>query len=343
MRSYPAHRQVEMIGNAAKVRGLPAAMISFSDHESRAFLCLPVLLRNLLNPFALAVTARSHPEARLLLIRDFLTVPLLLGVPFLWQRRGALMFVLNHNIQSAHNRLRDRLALRFLLRCGFRFLCLESEQGLIDLGLRYTRSQVLTLPLGVSPDLRLMPRSTKSAGPVIGLIGHMRPEKGYSRLADFLEEALRSGQLNGQVLVGSPDQDVLSDAHGRGFSTMDTTSRDSYRDALMESDVLLLSYNRKDYFYRPSATIVDAIAVGRPVACPDFPTLKAQITQPAVVGATFKTQRDIPCAIAKAMKIPTAAFRAQVEHRSLANIGRVLESFLSGVQISKSERLERKQ
>ncbi len=332
MKSYRCHRGVEVFGRAATDEGLPVSFVSFQDHETGRFLRLPISLRNLLNPVLLRRSIVRCPPEHLIIVREFLTLPLLLASPLLWGLRRRILFVSHHNLQRAYQRTRDRLAFRLLLGLGFRFILLETEAGLETITKKPGSEQILVLPLGIGEEEP--PAVPPPAGPVpvVGVVGHFRGEKGQQGILRLLDRVTRSGGLEIEVLVGSSSEDFLREAGSHGFRTLDTTTDAAYAEALALCDVLLLNYDRDSYYYRPSATITDAIAFGRNVVCPDYPIFRAQVGVPVPAGATFTSETDLPRAIGEALRarteFPDAAQRYR-DHRSPKSIARLLKAYLN--------------
>jgi glycosyltransferase involved in cell wall biosynthesis len=333
---YETHRYIELFAEAGRFSKYSITLTSYSDIQlPKLFARFPgaYQLANLAYPFGLAAELRKRRRHDAIFVREFMTIPLLLAAPVLWRYRKNTLFVITHNTQMAHSRLRDRLALKLLFRLGFRFVSLESDAGVrLLLGKSFQECQLLTLPLAHYAGIKLKSgnnREKKKA--IVGVVGRMRPEKNIEVLFDILEKIMRSHDVNVDVLVGCDNTQILNEGKKRGFRTLDTTTIENYDDALRLSDVILLNYDVNRYLYRDSAVIADAIFRGTVVVCPDYPTFKAQVSIPCPVGTTFRSLADLPQAIERAVGMAFGnreSFHEYIHYRQAEGLARKIDEWL---------------
>lgn len=282
-------------------------MIGFTDLESPRYMRLSITTRNLINPWRLPHLIRDRPEAKILLLREFLLLPFLLALPVLWRYRLTLVPVAAHNVQRARTRRRDRWAFKLLSRIGFRFILPESSEGLGSFGLGRVAQSSLVLPLAVTEQQSRGPKGPKQ-GPTVGIIGRRFQGKSLDSALDLLRAAVEEWNPDATILVGRPG-DLSSDTLPQEVVAVDTRSEAGYRQAMARCSVVFLDYDREHYEYRPSATILDAIAANAAVVCPDFPVFNAQVNRPIKVGVTFRTAEEIPQALCLADELSTQQWR----------------------------------
>jgi hypothetical protein len=328
---YAPHRSIELLEEVAAEAGLPIGVVSYTERESARYLTLPGPVRNLADPWRLSATVRRRLEScRLLLLREFLTVPLLLGSPALVRFRRRLVLVAVHNIQRARLRARDRSAMRALSRLGFRFLALESSAGWREIGIDPAQGTVLDVPLVPTRDQLLAPRAAKREL-VFGIVGRPREEKGSRGVIERLRAALAAAGLPDRILVGRPTASEPLAGEDESVEFVDTTTDDGYRRALERCAVVFIDYLRADYEYRTSGTILDAAAAAAVPVCPDFPVLRVQVATPSPIGVTFESEADLPRALAVAAKMVSQGvepFEVYLRHRRGRGVIEVLQRLI---------------
>jgi hypothetical protein len=321
---YHSHRYIEMFRALNHFCRHEIGFVSFDDLNLPQWLKAVGLLRNLAHAFGLPTLLARHPTADAVFVREFLTIPLLLASPLLLRFRRRALFVLIHNVQMAHLRSRDRFALRLLARLGFRFVALETDAGLRELGIDIHLDQLLVLPLCWPATAESPSRSRNSTRLTIGLVGRLRPEKNVLKLLERLAGLRPTMQSEMDIVVGCDSPAILAQAAALGLRCIDTTTEDAYNAALDSIDILVVNYERTRYLYRTSGVIADAAFRGLVVVCPDYPAFRTQVSTPSPVGSTFSCLDDLAIAINDAaILIPnivaaTSAFRAYRDPKELA-------------------------
>ena len=321
---YQSHRYIEMFRALDNYCRHEIGFVSFDDLNLPQWLTAVGLLRNLAHAFALPTLLARHPTADAVFVREFLTIPLLLASPLLLRFRGRALFVLIHNVQMAHLRSRDRFALRLLFRLGFRFVALETDAGIRELGVDFHRDQLLVLPLCWPATAESRSRLPNSTRPIIGIVGRLRPEKNVLKLLERMASLRQTLRPEIDVVVGCDSPEILTQAAALGLNCVDTTTEDAYNTALDSIDILVVNYERTRYFYRTSGVIADAAFRGLVVVCPDYPAFRTQVSTPAPVGSTFSSLDDLANAINQAAALirniaaASSAFRDYRDPRELA-------------------------
>lgn len=264
---------------------------------------------------------------KVVLVREFLVLPVLALSPILWPFRKRVWFLLQHNLQSAAYQPVQRHALALLTQLGFGFVVYEdTKTWKICIG--NAPKWIADLPMPVMGS-ELAPERTclrPSHKPVVGVIGNYRPEKNPNEAIIALLQAIAAGS-NYTLLLGSPDE-VLRRRWSSQMEAIDTSKAESYWNALARCDVLVISYQKINYEYRTSGVIAEAIAAGVRVVAPDFPVIKNQVNWPAPIGATYATAAEIPDAVERALGISQTEWDAardkHLEERSIARLAQCL-------------------
>ena len=268
-----------------------------------------------------------------IVIREFLTLPLLMISPLLFSRRKRLWFLCQHNVAFAAKKTSHRWALKFLRKIGFRFILFENksawkavEQDEVPV------SSVCSIPSPL-PQITAKSRSndTKNKAVTIGFVGNYRKEKSQIWALQALQlELSEAGALAGcSLLLGTSDPELRS-RFAEVAQVIDTNSYQAYLAALHACDVVVLPYQTASYAYRISGVLSDAIACGCAVVVPDIQTLREQVFQPALVGACYADPNGIVEAVRSAASLARGAnFQAAIElHRVYRGKGSIRD-FLS--------------
>lgn len=253
----------------------------------------------------LLVARLTRNKSATVLVREFLTWPLLIASPFLFVHRHRTWFVCQHNIAFAHRKPSHRIALRMLRFLGFRFVLYEDTRAwrVVEPALPSPRG-IRALPLPFPFELKPKDRDSDRPMVVIGFVGNFRREKSPSWAIQALTAALAaSADLKDcKLLVGSPDQTFL-DGFRSCAEVVGTDSYAAYLDALRRCDIVVLPYDPLAYSYRSSGVLAEAVACGCAVVTPDLPVLRDQVLHPAVVGACYASAEDFLTAVKSAVRL----------------------------------------
>ena len=267
----------------------------------------------------------------LVLVREFLTVPLLPVWLLIWPLRRRVAFLLNHNLQEAHRRPLERLVLRLLAGSGCRFGCLETTEGCRAIGLSTTPDRLLVLPHPL--ELTVPRRARRDRRPVVGVVGEMRGEKGVEPLLEVLAAERAAGRLQADLLLGCPDPAAAGRWRSAGFEVIGTARGSDYLAALDRCDVVVINYRRERYCWRASGVAADALSRRAAVVCPDLPVMRHQLSWPAPVGALFTSLDQVAPAIGRALDLRgelDAALETHAAARGVSALAARLDAFARG-------------
>lgn len=265
----------------------------------------------------------------LIIVREFLNVPLALSWPLCFWLRKKILFIINHNLQRAHASKLEAIFLKLLFKLGMRPLFLEADAGLVELNVDLLNNCFLILPI---PILKPCLKSTRDSNFTVGIIGDNRREKKVSDVLEILHEIC---QKNGMaILLGSTDESLLEEWGRRGAKTINTVDPSNYELAFSLADVIVLNYDKAAYYYRSSGVICDAIAANTVVVCPDYPVLKEQINRLGLAGISFSDTTEIESILLNIQNNYSEfedGLLSQQRHRGLQNITLLLEKYVESV------------
>jgi glycosyltransferase involved in cell wall biosynthesis len=274
-------------------------------------------------------------RARVVLVREFLTVPLLLCSAFLFHSRKKLWLLCHHNIAFASKRATHRWALRALSWLGFRFVVFEHVSLWRVVSAKGSGASVAAVPCPIrSLDVTRTRSARNTDLPVVGLIGNLRAEKSadwaVQAMADFLARVENPKPF--RLVIGTPDP-KFSSKWADVATTLDTSSYCDYLAALGACDVIVLPYDPSAYAYRVSGVLSEALACGCATVVPAVPGLREQVTVPQAVGACYERPEHFLDAVVSAVKLSrTPAFQtalaAQKTYRGVDGIETALRTLL---------------
>ncbi len=262
----------------------------------------------------------AHVPSGEILIREFLTLPLLMISPLIFSRRKRLWFLCHHNVAVAANNVSQRWALKFLRKIGFRFILFESQsawKAVEQHEVPVSSVRAIQIPL---PQITAKPRGgdIKNQSVTIGFVGNYRKEKSPIWALQTLQLELGdAGVLAGcSLLLGTSDPE-LRGRFAEVAQVIDTNSYQAYLAAMHACDVVVLPYDPVAYAYRTSGVLAEAVACGCAVVVPDVPILREQVFQPASVGACYADCEGIVEAVRSAVSlVRDSNFQAAIElHR----------------------------
>lgn len=129
----------------------------------------------------------------------------------------------------------------------------------------------------------------------IGLLGHVRSEKGSSLMVDIIDAVCRASPGAGFRVQGVDEpttREWAAQLRARGahvhaeFNPGDPTRQD-YVQRLASCDLILLPYLSPMYAVRPSGVFADALAMGLPVVAPAETWLADRLAEGWGAGETF--------------------------------------------------------
>lgn len=283
------------------------------------------------------------------LVREFLTLPLLCVAPFLYSRRRRMAFLVQHNLMTAAQRPLERWALRTLRRMGFNFVVFEETSSWNEaLGAGALGGWVKALPHPINDvDLRRVATpgvvtpgvaTPSTADRTVGFVGNFRAEKSpWAALEDLTSYFARAEgptcKTRWHLLVGCPDA-AFRQRCAPFCETVDTTRREAYLAALARCDVVVLQFARDAYLYRTSGVVAEAIANRCLVIAPDYPIIASQVLQPAPAGVCYGAAHGVVEAMRAAERLIAdtglqSAFDAHLNTRGPRELSVALEELFA--------------
>jgi glycosyltransferase involved in cell wall biosynthesis len=259
--------------------------------------------------------------ADVVLLREFshVAAPWVLWPVRPWRRRVVLL--VHRTIANPQTRF-ERLSnagIRKLAAWGFRIMTLESPNGLLDAGVCATRvrdSQVFAVDF-VFPKVRGARYRAPRTRPHICVVGQIRPEKGIHELLTALATICTNRAWN--LRVGAPRRDFQIIEGIPGLHLTDTTVVSDYEKFLMDADLVCVNLQGREYMYRTSGVVSDAIANLRPVVTPALEVISRQITHPVRVGTCFEQIDALESAIETALQLSNMSERFEQYFRLRTN------------------------
>ncbi len=291
--------------------------------------------------FAFSVIPVFHKHD-MVIVREFLTIPLLISWPFLFLFRRKLLFVVNHNVQFMVSNKVQRYAFGLLARLGVRYVFLESSAGSEMSLTQDVIDDCLVLPIPAQDMERANEEVVVKTGKiVVGVIGDFREEKGNKELLNYLVNfsVAETEDVCWELLVGTSDLEVQRWCFNKGLKVIDTKEFSEYGRAYKECDLVILNYQESAYYYRSSGAVCDAIVGRAVILCPEYPVLKQQISKYGTVGEFFSKLTDVPAKIDRIssdLHCFNEGFSSQISERSVNGIKDKIDLFLKGRTCDKS-------
>lgn len=312
-RSYKNHGLIEAYQDYFK-HPEKIGMTSFTDHESTWYRKLPIFVQNILNPWVLGI--RVLGSKRVVILREFLSVPFFLSLPLNIFNRKRLVLVLIHNVQLGYSRKLHRVALRSIFGVGFRAVVLESASGVKGLVTAAASRKISELRMPMIerqlPDHRHRDNSLK-----IGIVGGVRKEKNASPLILKLVRYCKD-KKNVELVVGTSNPSAAKNMSPElSYTVIDTTNEEDYVKCLQDLDILVINYRAEDYYYRTSGVILDAISCSTMVVFPDFPIFREQVLNPAPFGIPYSGLDGLNDALDACIGLASVKHDAYLKHANL--------------------------
>ncbi len=254
---------------------------------------------------SMALRAWRMPRQALVIIMEFYPKHMLFAAPLFKLCGRRIAFVMHGSQQAAIHSASHRLALWYYKLWGFVSILLEIGDEGIPASCRVSPRRRLVLPLttisDTQPRLALGERLPEQARIRIGIVGMLRKGKPYARLLERLAALVSSQFEHYDLVVGTPAWSHDGSLAQPNIEVIDTDNMDQYFSLLRSLDIFVADFEHEEYFYRGSASIVDALSCGCHVVCPDFPVLNHQVTWPTRVGTTFTNPDQLEAALTEAV------------------------------------------
>lgn len=234
---------------------------------------------------------KSLLRSRPIIVREYWNIPLFLLSPLLFLFRKSIFFNINHNLTEAQV---NRISIMYILcRMGFRFLLLDGSMAINSIPKSMQRAFLTPLFPVRHENSKISKRSVTRQHLRVSIVGDLRPEK-----ADFYEiQSLLSEMVYAkrwEIRCGVRTMELNPITHIKDVNFFHTGSRRQYMQFLEDSDVVLIFAKRKQYLYRHSGTIMDAVVCGAIPLVPNFPVLSSQVLDPVPIGVVYDSLLSIP-------------------------------------------------
>ena len=275
---------------------------------------------------------RAHRNSDAIVVHGFSTEFLIFTYisSLFWTKK--VYFLTHHNIQQAFQNLFIKAIFKLYHSLGYCFIVNETTSILKGLG--YNEPEIgrhvpLLHPVARVSASNLL--SDEANQLKIGLIGKIRRGKQFSKTLPLLLELQK--KLNFLLVIGTDDLSAFADMSPDGVRLINTSTKSDYFSVLASCDVIVLNYEKSNYFNRCSGVAADAIGVGTCVVCPDFPLMSNQINYPARVGVSYSNELELELALKEAMVLASTSksesFESHYEERSIEKIA---DAFVQEIQ-----------
>ncbi len=307
------------------------------------------LVRKLLKAFSLMI---SHVKLGIKILinkdKDLLLIPGF-STEFLFFSYFASLFhtknvylLIHHNIQQASQNSLMNFLMKTYHHLGYKFIVNEIKSVLKNLGFNDSEIEKhFSLPLPVREinlssnkrlDLSLNSVSTDSIQfPKIGVIGSIRKGKRFSETLKILLNLKK--KLNFSLIIGTNNFSDLSNIDLNGAILIDTSAHENYLATIEYCDIIVLNYEKSQYFFRCSGVAADAIGAKTYVLCPNYPLMSHQVKYPNEVGVLYDDESELEEALEKALVLISSskshAFENHSTQRSSGKIACLLDSLIA--------------
>ncbi len=260
------------------------------------------------------------------LFTHFLNLPVFLT--FLFSGfRSKNIFLLAHYMQQVKNHKLYFWLFRFYIWLGYTFLVFEESKLFNQIGFSKKELDhfiVIPHPVISRPEYK---KNTSSAQKWVGLIGEIRTEKNISQTLNLLLSL--QVELNFNLILGAPDLSIYAALpKTERVRLINTSSTEDYFKAMASCDVVVLNYNKHNYYLRASGIIADALGTNTYIICPNYPLMQHQVMWPTLVGNSFNSLKELPIVLQQTLNLPDAnnnpAFKEHFMKRSAKNIASIL-------------------
>jgi hypothetical protein len=225
-----------------------------------------------------------------IIIREFSNYAMLLFSPVLFLFRKHILFNINHNLIGTN--FNSFLPIKIMCSMGFRFLLLDGSIAVSRLP-KVMRTKLLTpyfpLTCQVYKSRKIL---IKKKNRILGIAGNARLKgTDTARIQKVIRNLAKIKNWNIHVSNSFKNKNYFTNYKNIKF--FDTRSRKKYLKFISSSDAILIIANKKDYFYRNSGSIMDAISCGAVPIVPRFPVFISQVNKPAKIGLVYESLENI--------------------------------------------------
>ena len=240
-------------------------------------------------------------------------------------RTRSVFFLTHHNIQQAYNNKILKILFKVYCFLGYRFILNETCSVLEEF--EFNCSEINRHISMLHPVLEYNnsvfsthhdDNSIKKVG-IIGKFG-----KGKKILENLNRLLALQDSMNFSLIIGTDNLNYFGDIDLGKAKLISTSRREDYLSALALCDVVVLGYERSQYFFRCSGVAADAISCKTYVVCPDFPLLNSQTNHPSKVGVLYDSDSSLEYMLQEALQLVSSdnnsAFEKHHYERSIKNV-----------------------
>lgn len=274
----------------------------------------------------------------LIIISEIFPAYMLLANILLFPLRKKIIVGMNQIQQYASISILHRSMLEYFRWFRFNSLFFDLDDSILEERLRISKENKLTIPHPINSDEAFLENrkwTSKDYKYIVGIFGKERV--GKIPLDDFAKYV---NKVIGQVFpglilkIGLPktEQDLYEKLVNDGYTVVNTESREQLLDFLRSVDITIHEFDEKYYYFRPSATIMEAINCRCHAICPDYPVLKHQVMWPERVGTCFSDLSGLPEAIREAINYMQSSdmsfYEKHQKERAAKSIVRYIDDFI---------------
>lgn len=251
----------------------------------------------------------------------------------LWPLNRKIMFVLNQAQQAAFKSFFHRIAFIYFKMFRFGSILFEVNDSVLPNSIRIREKQKLIIPHPVT-FFNSSNYSLKKQTVVFGLFGKSRKGKILNlSLARQVKNTIERLPKCCSLKIGLPTWDVnYKKFKEEGFEVLATNSDDEYRDFLASIDISIQVFEKDEYFFRASGSVMDAICSGCHIICSDYPVIRHEVMWPNRVGTSFNDTFDLSRAMEEALGYISSSKKGDYEkhyrERSAERIAQYIDDFV---------------
>jgi len=228
-------------------------------------------------------------------VREFWNIPLLLTALMIWPVAGSVLFNMNHNLANARAGL--PAPIQWLAGMGFRFVLFDGGSFANQLPDRLRQGFYTPLFPSVAAAEPRTPAQPPYRVGVVGSITSIAEESEH-----FFGQLRQVGaESDVELCYGRRGQVPAQIEQIPGVRIVETSSRSEFAAYLQSLDVAIFVAKKRDYFYRHSGTVMDAVSAGVVPIVPSFPVLVSQVMQPVPVGLSYDNIDILPEVVRRAV------------------------------------------
>jgi hypothetical protein len=263
------------------------------------------------------------------LFTHFLNFPIFLTFLFSGLQPNRV-YLLSHYMQQVfRNRLYFWLFKLYIWK-GYRFLVFEDADLLARAGFSAQELRAfVSIPHPVLAHPQLKQSISLGHRKRVGLIGEVRDEKHVPETIAWLSNLQE--ELKFDLVIGTKNISFFQELSlGSRATFIDTTTNEGYFAALSACDVIVLNYEKRNYFMRASGVIADAIGTRTYCICPNYPVMRRQILWPVPIGDVFDDLANLGHALGEILTWPdpktNPAFNQHAQERSAHVIAGIIDA-----------------